>query len=343
MQKEIEEQIASTIINVLIKRFETFPEDASNNRNAPFHEAFLEAFGNKLGNIGKDIPYFISLSSWLHGLNTTLGQSFFEKIAHILSSGEKREYTSKKKGNLSIPLSQKNKIDEIVTQLSNGKRKPNITNELQEILKTKDDSATNVQDFSADVFIENNASVTAIELKTVKPNSSNMISEKRKIMEGRIALKHHFEGKKVNFYLGFPFDPTSNTATGYDKSRFLNSIIGGVKFFSEDEILLSAELWDLLSGKKNTMKQLLAIINAISNREFIEKYKFLNNPSNRNKIKYKQILQEWCLHTEIKILAKEEKIVSRIINDNKLQAIFNSEIIKSDGYNWNRKKLLDRI
>lgn len=343
MNNEIKEHVASTVINILVKRFDTFPQDASNNRNAPFHEAFLEAFGNKLGKIGHDIPCFISLSSWLHGLNTTLGQNFFEKIAHILSGGEKREYTSKKKGNLSIPISQKNKIDEIVTQLSNGKRNPNLANELQEILKTNDTVTINVQDFSADVFIENSDSVTAIELKTVKPNSSNMISEKRKIMEGRVALKRLFKGKSVNFYLGFPFDPTSDTTTGYCKKRFLNSIIGGTKFFSEDEILLSAELWDFLSGEKDTMKQLLAIINVISDRKFIEKCKFLNNQDNRNKIEYKQVLQEWCLHTETEILINEEKIASRIINDRKLQAIFNGEVIKPDGYNWNRKKLLNEI
>ncbi|HCI54608.1 MAG TPA: TdeIII family type II restriction endonuclease, partial [Bacteroidales bacterium] len=38
------EKISIEVIKTLVNRFGTFPEDASNNRNAPFHEAFLSAF-----------------------------------------------------------------------------------------------------------------------------------------------------------------------------------------------------------------------------------------------------------------------------------------------------------
>ncbi|MDB5227805.1 MAG: Type site-specific deoxyribonuclease [Bacteroidota bacterium] len=90
----IKEKISIEVIKVLVTRFESFPEDASGNRNAPFHAAFLNAFADKLDGKVPDTPFFISMSSWLHGLNTTLGQVFFEKVAHHLSNGEKREYTS---------------------------------------------------------------------------------------------------------------------------------------------------------------------------------------------------------------------------------------------------------
>lgn len=45
---ETKEKIAIEVIKVLVTRFESFPEDANNNRNAPFHEAFLNAFSDKL-------------------------------------------------------------------------------------------------------------------------------------------------------------------------------------------------------------------------------------------------------------------------------------------------------
>jgi len=51
------QQIAVTVIKVLLKRFETFPLDASNNRNAPFHEAFLKVFKSNFEN--KVIKNFI--------------------------------------------------------------------------------------------------------------------------------------------------------------------------------------------------------------------------------------------------------------------------------------------
>jgi len=93
---KVKEKIAIQVIRTLVARFDNFPEDAANNRNAPFHEAFLSAFSNKLEKNVSDIPFFISLSSWMHGLNTTLGQTFFENVAHHVSQGEKREYTSKR-------------------------------------------------------------------------------------------------------------------------------------------------------------------------------------------------------------------------------------------------------
>lgn len=84
------QQIATQVIRTLYSQFEKFPEDVSSNRNAPFHEAFVNAFSDKLDGKVSSIPTLISLSSWLHGLNTSLGQSFFENTAQILCGGEKK-------------------------------------------------------------------------------------------------------------------------------------------------------------------------------------------------------------------------------------------------------------
>ena len=54
------EGIALEVISVLFGRFENFPEDSADNRNAPFHEAFLKAFAGKISaKVERDIPYFI--------------------------------------------------------------------------------------------------------------------------------------------------------------------------------------------------------------------------------------------------------------------------------------------
>ena len=83
LSKEKKENISYEVIRTLYSKFSDFPEDAAKNRNAPFHKAFLEAFKDKLEGKVTDIPIFISLSSWSHGLNTSLGQSFFENISHV--------------------------------------------------------------------------------------------------------------------------------------------------------------------------------------------------------------------------------------------------------------------
>ena len=90
------ELIAQTVIKILYSRFKSFPSSGSANRNAPFHEAFLDAFADKLRGRVNNVADYISLSSWMHGLNTTLGESFFESAAQILCDGIKMEFEKKK-------------------------------------------------------------------------------------------------------------------------------------------------------------------------------------------------------------------------------------------------------
>jgi len=350
MTEEIKEKIAWEVIRTLVTRFDLFPEDASNNRNAPFHEAFLRAFADKLEGKVSDIPFFISLSSWLHGLNTTLGQSFFENVAHILSGGEKREYTSKKLGNLTITKSQKERINRIITELSNGDRAPNLKEENRLILgsNSEHDEKVNAIDFSADVFFEDQDKIVAIELKTVKPNSGEMRGEKHKILEGKAALFNKYHGgKEVFFYIGFPFDPTSDKPTGFDKTRFLNSIINMTKFFDKEETLVASELWNLLSGEQNTMEDILEIINTISTTQFLEKYRFLNDTKNReNKIeRYIELLKEWFLFSEVKLIENDNKIYKQVKKEKKrLIRLYNQKPFDNKGkYNFQRYSTLAKF
>ncbi len=344
MTKDIKEKIACEVIKTLITRFESFPEDASNNRNAPFHEAFLRAFSDKFDGKVSDIPFFLSLSSWLHGLNTTLGQSFFENVSHILSGGEKREYTSRKLGNLKITKIQKERINQIITELSNSERTANVQEENDLIFyehPTKDETI-NAIDFSADVFFEDNNKLVAIELKTVKPNSGEMRGEKQKILEGKAALFNKYPQKQIFFYIGFPFDPTSNEPTGFDKSRFLSSIINMTKYFAPQETLIANELWNLLSGESKTMEKILQIINDISTPCFMETYQFLNDTSNRidNTKSYKQYLKNWHLYSELELIGKIN--VSSL--ENRFFRVYNQRPFKPNGqYNIERYMRLKEL
>jgi len=338
-----QEKIAWNVIKTLLKRFETFPIDASNNRNAPFHEAFLKAFKDKFDDKVSDVPFFISLSSWLQGLSTTLGQTFFESVAHILSDGEKREYTSKKLGNIKIGKTQKNNIAERMTELSNGNVSPNMDDENRLVFIDHNNDLINAMDFSADVFVEDEESITAIELKSVKPNSGEMRGEKQKILEGKAALHKLFQGKKIYFYMGFPFDPTSSEPTTFDKTRFLGSIINMIKFFDPNETLIASELWNFLSSERNTMEAILQIINTISTTNFIEEFQYLNDATNRNKPDYVSKLEKWYLFSEVK-LVKNDQLIKQAIKDNKqLQRVYNQQIFHKDEYNERRMNVLSGL
>ncbi len=341
LSNNIKEKISVEVIKTLVTRFDNFPEDATNNRNAPFHEAFLKAFADKLEDKVSDVPFFLSLSSWLQGLNTTLGQTFFENVAHHLSQGEKREYTSKKLGNLQLRTTQKENISAIITKLSNSVNQPKLDQENQLLLVEDKTQLVNAIDFSADVFIEDADKIVAIELKSVKPNSGEMRGEKQKILEGKAAFIRKFPEKEINFYIGFPFDPTSEQDTTYDKTRFLGSIINMSKFFAHNETLVASELWDFLSGESNTMQQILEMINTISTTEFLTKYQFINDNSNRSQDKYSEILQEWNLYSELKLSEQDERIKQEVGTDKKLIRQYNQKPFSSKGvYNIDRYTIL---
>lgn len=342
------ERISIEVIKTLVSRFESFPEDASNNRNAPFHDAFLKAFSDKLEGKVTDTPFFISLSSWLQGLNTTLGQTFFENVAHILSNGEKREYTSKKIGNKPITQTQRNHISQIIADLSNSTSTPNLVSENALLFTNYSTPEINAMDFSADVFYEDADSVTAIELKSVKPNSGEMKGEKLKILEGKAALYKMFPGKNINFYIGFPFDPTVNpsveSVTSYNKTRFLGSIINMNKFFAPNETLVANELWDFLSGQENTMEEILEIINIISTTAFIDKFKLLIDESQKETQEYLDLLVEWNLHSEIELNTNRTIILENIEGNAPLTRIFNKKSFDVKGsFNWDKYFALKNI
>jgi len=338
LDNRIKEKIATEVIKTLVSRFENFPEDATQNRNAPFHKAFLNAFADKFDGKVSDIPFFISLSSWLQGLNTTLGQTFFENISHHISHGEKREYTSGRLGNLKITQSQRNHISKIIADLSTSTRRPDLDAENQLLFNNYNDDLINAMDFSADVFILDDDTVCAIELKSVKPNSGEMKGEKQKILEGKAALYREFPNRDILFYMGFPFDPTvdveNESETSFDKDRFLSQIINMTKYFDKRETLVASELWDFLSGNSQTMEQILEIINIISTVDFMDKYNYLLKNANRSTQTYKDILQEWFLFSELELIENNEIIRSRIAGDSKLIRIYNKQAFE----NTNSKK-----
>lgn len=339
------EKIAIEVIKTLFSRFENFPEDASNNRNAPFHEAFLKAFSNKLDNRVSDIPFFISLSSWLQGLNTTLGQSFFENVAHILSDGYKKEFTSKRNTLLRVTLAQKQAIADIITDLKNGTEPPSLRRENNLLFIVSNQPYLEANSFTIDVYIEYSTKITAIELKSVRPNAGEMGGEKQKILQAKAALYNEFQDKKIKYYIGFPFDPTSDSPTGHDKVRFLDSLIDGSKYFALDEVLLANELWDLLSGDNSTMEQILEIINAIATPEFMNKYNYLNETLNRSNDTehYRNLLQEWFLFQEIDLLDNNAIILKKVKNNPRANRIFKQPIFKNGEYNSTRYDFLKNL
>jgi hypothetical protein len=187
----------------------------------------------------------------------------------------------------------------------------------------------------------------AIELKTVKPNSGGMKGEKQKILEGKAALFHLFPDKKIHFFFGFPFDPTVNpeneSVTSYNKARFLNSIVNAHKFCANDEFLVASELWDFLSGEKNTMESILFIINKIATTDFLEKMKLLQDNSKRTTSEYLTLLEEWNLFSEKELVVNNDLIIIKLTNNNLVRIYNKIAFDNKGGYNWERYRELRKL
>lgn len=250
-------RITEVAKSIFLSRIESFPDETTRVRNAPFHESFLECFKDKIKPLNIELPYLVAIASWLHGLNTSLGTSF-ESIAHILSDGYKRKFTQK--FILKVKRSQSTKIEAIIRELkANGR--PDLANEDKAIFAfTSTEKEVNCLPFTADNFLETKKLIEMIEIKSVRPNSGEGRGEKQKILYGKAALKLINPQKDVSFFIGFPFDPTSDEPTTYNKERFFNYLIEFKKFFSPEEVLIGSELWDHLSGSKNTMEEILVVI-----------------------------------------------------------------------------------
>jgi hypothetical protein len=285
----------------------------------------------------------------MHGLNTSLGQSFFENVAHILCNGTKKEFTAKKKSLLQLSQSQKLRIAKIITDLSNGNFYPDSLTDNEELSDALE-ALEEATGFTADVFFEDDEQVVCIELKTVKPNKGVFKVEKQKILEAEAALRRSYPKKKVKFFIGFPFDPLSSEPTGYDKQRFMKYSVGFDKYFAESEFLLSAELWNYLSGTTQTMETILGIINSIATVDFIENFDFLQQKENvvDRKSDYINLLSKWFLLREIMLVENREDIYSKIRDDKRMIRVFNQDVfnIKREDdkykveYNENRASTL---
>lgn len=123
-------RIGEEVKKILLRRIQTFPAENTKVRNAPFHEAFLAYFEDKIRPLKIELPYLVAIASWLHGLNTSLG-SGFESFAHILSGGFKRSFTQD--FTLKIKQSQAEAIETIIRNLKSGRTIPNLLEEEKKI------------------------------------------------------------------------------------------------------------------------------------------------------------------------------------------------------------------
>ncbi len=333
-----QERIALEVIQVLKTHLDKLQGVLPEESTSPFHQSFQTAFENLLAKQSL-LSGFINLSREIpiefENEDEENEQDFFGNVARILSDGQRKEFSEQRKPRpiLKLSPSQKRAVSTIVTELSNGARKPNVDDENELIFAADDVETIAATDFTADVFYQDAGQIICLELKTVKPNKGVFKYEKDKMLEAKAALRNKYPNREIRYYLGFPFDPLSQTPTGYDKERFARYSVDFRKYIAPDEFLLAAELWDFLANSERTMELILEIINAIATVDFLDNFDFINDTENLkiDSAAYLARLSKWRLEREHSLAKRAAALEAKIQGDTAATRIYNQNLFTEAG------------
>lgn len=188
--------------------------------------------------------------SGIHSLLTTFGQSFYEDISLSIASIHSDKVEHQMKTNHYLSNDRIGKIDEIIHDLQNKIRKPNMVREIKEILNVpnknlvKDDNGRII-----DVYIKQGKNEYYFEIKTTLLNVSGIPNIKKQILK-YVARENH----EIHAALVLPYNPYFPKP--YDRHKILDVFDYG------NDFLTGEDFWDLLGGKgayidiENSFKQI---------------------------------------------------------------------------------------
>ena len=194
----------------------------------PFHHKLL----------GKDR---MALFSFIHSINTMLGQSIFEQIGVIISKSNitHAKGAHKLTGHISIDVVRT--IDRIMRTLRDASRVPNKAQETDEILAVANTGEMGKElKKNVDLYIENDDKIICYEIKTAKPNIDVFERSKIKLLEW-IAL-HGTSGitKDIHTRIAIPYNP-------YEPKSYNRWTLQGL-FDLDEELRVGQAFWDELGG-----------------------------------------------------------------------------------------------
>lgn len=151
-------------------------------------------------------------------------------------------------------------IDSIIKNLDSRKRSPDISKErleIAEVLRVSRESK-NMKRVSRiiDLFLRDYEDREFyIELKTVKPNKSESMEAKRKLLEIIAMRQKVINHNKIQVYLAMPFNP-------YGEERAYTRWTVTQFFKEKDDLLVGKDFWDFIGGP-GTYEDLLHIFSEI--------------------------------------------------------------------------------
>jgi len=237
----LSKQQHSTIKKYLIEKIRGKLATYNPETNAmPFHYRLL----------GKDR---MALFSFVHSVNTMLGQSIFEQVGEIIAKARNEEAKAQYKDFSGFISKQAVlKIDEIMRELKSAARSPNQNKEVSEIVSvaTAGEMGKEVKK-RIDLFVKaKDGTEYYIELKTAKPNIDVFKSVKRQLLEWVAMRASKDSNVKIKTIVAIPYNP-------YEPEPYERWTLQGL-FDLQHEVMVGEEFWDFLGGK-GTYEDLLNV------------------------------------------------------------------------------------
>jgi type II restriction enzyme len=212
--------------------------------------------------LGKDR---MALYSFIHSVNTMLGQSIFEKVAEIIAAPNFDKAASQYnfKGHLSNKAVLE--IDKIMLNLRSAKIQADEPAENQRIkIAANQGKLGNSRKARIDLFVFKKNTEYYFEIKTVKPNIDVFTKTKEKLLQWKAMRYSTNQDIAVKAYICIPYNPEAPNPY----SRWTLQGLYDLK----NEVLVAEEFWDFLGGK-GTFEELLDIFEqtGIELREEIDK------------------------------------------------------------------------
>ncbi|MCD5390546.1 TdeIII family type II restriction endonuclease, partial [candidate division NPL-UPA2 bacterium] len=229
------EQISSLLKQKIRGKLQDYSPET---QSMPFHFRLL----------GKDR---MALYSFIHSVNTMLGQSIFEKVGEIIALPNFEKTFSQYKFEGYISDEAILEIDKIMQGLKAARRPSGESEENQRIKSVaKLGNLGRIRKSRADLFAYKSGEEYYFEVRTVKPNIDVFTRTKEKLLQWKAVRYSISEDIRVNSYICIPYNPEA-------PSPYSRWTLQGLYDLGK-EVLVAEEFWDFLGGT-GTWEELLDI------------------------------------------------------------------------------------
>ena len=241
LSRQQKSEISELLKQKIRQKLQSYSPETS---NMPFHTRLL----------GRDR---MALFSFIHSINTTLGQSVFEQVAAVIAQPHFRQVLHQYRDfNNKISRSAQRVIQEIMDELVAARSTPNKAEETKKILRvSQTGDLVTVRRPRIDLFVESSDAIEYyFDLKTAKPNISDFRAYKRQLLEWVAIRGAQDNAAKVKTLIAIPYNP-------YEPEPYQRWTLQGL-FDLENEIKVAEEFWNFLGGN-NTYEQLLSVFETV--------------------------------------------------------------------------------